>query len=190
MTEPERCGVIAYTLPPAPDRPTGVTARCRLALGHEGFHRPAEEPTEPDRIRWIRYVADCAEHVLPLSGKARPQAEAAIRAVREWCDDPTEERRIGARRAGEVAYAAATDAYFASDSGHLIYATATDAAADAAGYAAYETSSAAAGASHAVTHASDAAAYSAGITYAAARAAEREWQAERRRFYGLEEVEP
>ncbi len=50
MTESEHCGVIAYTLPPAPDRPTGVTARCRLPprtnspfTGH-AFVPPKERP--------------------------------------------------------------------------------------------------------------------------------------------------
>ncbi len=48
MTEPERCGVIAYTLPPAPDRTAGFTAKCRLVPGHRGFHRHSEQPSDPE----------------------------------------------------------------------------------------------------------------------------------------------
>ena len=45
--EEGRCGVLAYTLPPAPDRPIGIEARCYLERGHPGFHRPAERPVPP-----------------------------------------------------------------------------------------------------------------------------------------------
>ena len=133
---------------------------------------------EPERIRWVRYAADCAERVLHLTGTARPQAEAAIKAARAWADDPTDVRLRTARRAANTAFAAAS----ASDADAAFCAT------NAAGYAA------AADVTYAATPAADAA-------YAAARAdaraaygegsnfylAERAWQAERREFYGLPE---
>ena len=183
MNEPERCGVIAYTLPPAPDRPTGVTARCRLALGHEGFHRPSEEPTEPERIRWVRYAADCAEHVLPLAGKTCPEAESAIHAARAWCDGPTRERR-GAAFEALAATARAARAATAAARAARATAHAVDAAYAAVYAAVYDSvfvaKTTAYAASTAVYNSSD----------GAAKSEEHAWQAERRRFYGLEEVEP
>ena len=127
---------------------------------------------EPERIRWVRYAADCAERVLSLTGPARPQAEAAIRAARAWADDPTEERCC------QVAEHAADAAVHASS------------AADHAAYvAAYH-------ATHAAAYAADAAAYAAVHASSAADCAanaaadhdvEQAWQAKRRRFYGLPE---
>lgn len=51
---------------------------------------------ESEHIRWVRYAADCAERVLPLTGTVRPQADAAIRAARVWADEPTEAHRLAA----------------------------------------------------------------------------------------------
>ena len=109
---------------------------------------------EPERIRWVRFAADCAEHVLHLTGTARPQAEAAIKAARAWADDPIEERRQAAEQAARAAAHAAYVAYYT----------------DRADYAA----------NNATLYAADAAANA-----ATDHNAERAWQAERRKFYGL-----
>ncbi len=120
---------------------------------------------EPERIRWVRYAADCAEHVLHLTGSARPHAAAAIRAARAWADKPTYAHRETARQAAHAAHAA-------------------HAAACAAGYAAYATHNAgsATNAEYIATCAADCARIA-----AADYEAERAWQAERRKFYGLPE---
>jgi hypothetical protein len=126
---------------------------------------------EPIAIRWVRYAADCAEHVLCFTDSARPLAEAAIRAARAWADDPTEERR-------EAAADAADDAEGDAD---YSFGYARDAV-SAAAIAADATTSAA-------IYAADAAYSAVSAAYAAAYAADvREiaWQIERLRYYGLQ----
>ena len=112
---------------PSMNGPSGKTA------ANAASETTPNTANESERVRWVRYACDCAERVLPLAGPARPQVEAAIRAAREWCDHPTEERREACRQAA-------------------------DAAARAAVYA--------------------------------AASAERAWQSDRRRFYGLGESDP
>lgn len=58
--------------------------------------------TEPESVRWVRYAADCAERVLPLTGDGRPQAEAAIKAARAWADCPCEEHEESADAAART----------------------------------------------------------------------------------------
>ena len=137
---------------------------------------------ESERIRWVRYACDCAERVVHLAGSARPQAEAAIRAAREWADAPSETMRRKAR-------GAASAAYYAAGSRRNTAAYAAGNAAYAAGNAAH-----AADAFFAVDFAAAADAFfavdfAAAAAFAAAdRATERAWQAERRKYYGLPEV--
>ena len=126
--------------------------------------------TEPEGVRWVRFAADCAEHVLHLTGTARPEAEAAIRAAREWADEPSEQNREAAEQAAIDAEAAAV--YADAD-----FAFAGDAANTAAG-AAY----AAADFAYAAEHAADAA-HSA---YSAAGADEPDRQVARLRHYELQ----
>ena len=87
--------------------------------------------SDPERIRRVRYAADCAERVLPIAGKARHQAEEAIRAARAWADEPTEARRIAAKDAA-VAVSAAAEAAYAATAAAYTAAYEADAAADAA----------------------------------------------------------
>ena len=114
-----------------------------------------------ERQPWMSlYIADVAEHVLPLWEKKHPtdtRPRAAIDAIRKYVRGEISREELNA------AYAAA-------------YAAAT-AAATAAYAAAYATDAAA--------YAADAAtaATAADAAYAAARKAERDWQAERLRFY-------
>ncbi len=122
-------------------------------------------PTESERIRWVRYAADCAERVLPLvPPSCRSQAEAAITAARVWADQPTEEHReeawVAGDTAGDVAIHSAAHAAYAA--AHVAYVA------------------------HAADHAAYAAAYAAYIS--ADPIQERAWQAERRRYYGLPEA--
>jgi hypothetical protein len=123
---------------------------------------------DPERIRWVRYATDCAERVRGLTGEYRPQAEAAIRAARAWADDPTEKRLLACGKAASNA------AVFDSDcAAH---------AADAAAYAArtpIDTTASVEASAKAAEAAAEAAKVS---TYEIERA----WQADRRRFYGLE----
>ena len=125
---------------------------------------------DPRAIRWVRFAADCAEHVLSLTGSARPEAEAAIRSARAWAEEPSEQNREVAERAAE----AAEDAAIYADAD---FAYAGDAANTAAG-AAY----AAADFAYAAEHAADAAC----SAYSAAGADEPDWQLERLRYYGLQ----
>ena len=122
--------------------------------------------TEPEKTRWVRYAADCAERVLGLTGQYRPQAEAAIRAAREWVDSPTDERLRACHAAIFEVFIAPgappSAPYFAARSAiHVAFFDATAAA---------NTASFAVG----VASGSD------------GHDSERAWQADRRRFYGLE----
>ena len=122
----------------------------------------------PIAIRWVRYAADCAEHVLCFTDSARPLAEAAIRAARAWADDPTEERREAAADATDDAEGDADYSF---------------------GYARDAASAAALAAAIAAIYAADAAYSAVSAAYASAYAADvREiaWQIERLRYYGLQ----
>ena len=123
--------------------------------------------TDPEKTRWVRYAADCAERVLGLTGQYRPQAEAAIRAARAWADNPTEELQETCRVAANAV--------------PLVEGTPAAAASASAAYAA---ASALFGgrASLAAAVAVDAAS----MAFVNPHHVERAWQAERRRHYGLE----
>ncbi len=141
-----------------------------------------ETPTS-ERIRWVRYAADCAERVLHLAGPQRPDAEAAIQAARAWADDPTGERRETCRETADRAYLGATltaslSLIFGNRAVKAIQSTAAFSAALAAKAAVC--GDATTFAAHAVDAAIDAA-HDAG----SAPGAEQAWQAERRKFYGL-----
>ena len=147
--------------------------------------------TDPRAIRWVRFAADCPEHVLCLSDSARPLAEAAIRAARAWADDPTEERREAAADAAEAAEEVAFGETLHHPIGDVAYS------AVCAAYAAYFADAAyAADAAHYAAYASDAATLRAhhfvlriGGLSALPAAGERDWQLERLRRYGLQHSE-
>ena len=138
---------------------------------------------EPERIRWVRYAADCAERVLGLTGAKRQQAEAAIRAARAWADNPTPERSGACRTAVDAATAADAGAYATTNAAAF--------AADAAAFAAAAPGPGAVAASYAAANAATAAHAAADTKDSAdsAYTSERAWQAERRRIYRLE-VDP
>ena len=136
---------------------------------------------EPERIRWVRYAADCAERVLHLTGAARPQAEAAIQAARAWADEPTDGRRVVAMLAAD---AADELAYEASDAGFEVRADAIWGAAEAAFAASAHGFSMAVSAAKYAADSARAVHYLDSIEFGAYEAA-REWQAERRKFYRL-----
>ena len=52
--------------------------------------RAGPRPRPDERIRWVRYAAACADHVLPLTGLARPETSRVIVAVRLWADEPVD----------------------------------------------------------------------------------------------------
>lgn len=142
---------------------------------------------EPERVRWVRFAADCAEHILCLADSSRPQTEAAVQAAREWADDPIEERREAEGRAAEAAEGAAFETL------HQPVGVVTEAAADAA-YAAYFADAAtyAADTAYYAAYASDASTLRVhrsvlriGGRSALPDAGERDWQAGRLRYYGL-----
>ena len=124
--------------------------------------------TEPEKTRWVRYAADCAERVIDLAAEGRGWAEACIRAARAWADDPSSESLAWEARAlhrrtstgNNAVYAAACAARSA---GALSSLASINIAKDAAVTAA--------GAAHLLSL----------EDYAAMLA----WQEERRRFYGL-----
>lgn len=124
--------------------------------------------TDPEKTRWVRYAADCAERVLGMTDQYRPQAEAAIRAARKWVDDPTSEQARACQQA-VIALDHVTDP--ASVSAATMAAVSAAFAAEAA-YSQYSV------------------ALVGYVEHMAARASwdpsERAWQSERRRFYGLE----
>ena len=140
------------------------------------------EIPQTDRTQLVRYAADCAERVLHLAGPLRPNAEAAIQAARAWAESPTEERRQACRETADRAYldsvlSAAFVAVFGDRTVKKAHSSAVLAAA-LAGKAAVCGDSAlfAAGAAEAAT----------GVRHTgSAPGAERAWQAERRKFYGL-----
>lgn len=124
---------------------------------------------EPERIRWVRYAADCAERVVDITGPNRSLAEAAIRAAREWADDPTPER-VRTCKLAVIALDPVTDPASAG---------ADTAAAASAAWAAEAVYS-----QDPVSEVAGNAEYTA--AYASWDSSERAWQADRRRIYGLE----
>ncbi len=111
------------------------------------------------RSKAVEFACDCAERVLPLFERERPddhRPRKAIEAARAWAEEPSASYASYAASAAYAYADAAANAYAA-------YVYAADAAADA--YAAYAYDAAYA-------------AYAADAAYAA-RAAERTWQAER-----------
>ena len=112
-----------------------------------------------DRTTVARWAADCAEHVLPLFERHRPDDDRpreAIEAVRTWAR-------------GEVGVGAARTAALAA---HAAARETTDEAARAAARAAGH----AAATAHVATHALAVASYAVNAAGHAALASEREWQ--------------
>lgn len=133
---------------------------------------------EPGCVRWVRYdvrlvryAADCAERVIDLTGPERPQAEAAIQAARAWADDPTEEHRLRAKHAAKAVSSNLRESFSPAE-------CSSDAAANAAFSAVFH---------HDADYASAAAIFA--RLAVENRATEVAWQAERRQYYGLPEVE-
>lgn len=122
-------------------------------------------PRPDERIRWVRHAAACADHVLPLTGLARPEASRTIIAVRLWADDPVDSKR-------QEVFDAFTELYRHTPSSPAAYsAVAASLCAASAAMFPNDSKSSAITAEHAAIN--------------AVSSAEREWQAEQRRFADL-----
>lgn len=153
----------------------GFKCGCRIMSDcpthHPMLMKNRGKPGLTKKVRLVRYACDCAERVISKTGEFRPEAEAAIAAARAWCDRPTKEREKAVCRASDAAYDGVRSA--AVYNNYAAYAL----------YAAYSAAY--------FFNTKDFYTYAAATAKCAAEisndyAAEIKWQAERRRFYGLD----